>query len=105
MGLLGVSLTGVGITTVLRKVRAKNARILANDLFSGVKQLTPVDTGTAKRGWKMARRGKGYLITNNVPYITVLDKGRHMTSRGMRGSVQAPRGMTGPTLKRVSRKK
>ena len=105
MSILGVSLTGVGITTVLRKVRAKNARILANDLFNGVKQLTPVDTGTAKRGWKMARRGKGYLITNNVPYITVLDKGRHLTSRGMRGSNQAPKGMTKPAMRKIKIKK
>jgi hypothetical protein len=27
----------------------------------------------------------------------VLDKGRHMTNRGMRGSEQAPEGMSKPT--------
>jgi hypothetical protein len=26
-----------------------------------------------------------------------MDKGRHMTNRGMRGSTQAPQGMTKPT--------
>ena len=40
----------------------------------------------------------GKTIDANYPYAGVLDKGRHMTSRGMRGSKQAPRGMTEPTM-------
>lgn len=95
---LGVSLAGVGIATVLRKVRDTQARTLANDIFRGVKDRTPVATGVAKKGWALNQRGKNYVIYNNVPYIGVLDKGRHMTSRGMRGSTQAPKGMTKPTL-------
>ena len=98
MSILGVSLTGVGIATILRKVRAREARALANTVFRGVKDRTPVDTGRAKRGWAMRPKRGGYLIYNNVPYIGVLDKGRHMTPRGMRGSLQAPKGMTKPTL-------
>lgn len=105
MSILGVSLTGVGIATVLRKVRATQARALANDVFRGVKDRTPVATGVAKRGWAMNKRGRGYTIYNNVPYIGVLDKGRHMTSRGMRGSVQAPKGMTKPTLASLKKRR
>lgn len=104
MNVLGVSLTGVGIATILKRVRAKEARSLANTVFRGVKDRTPVDTGRAKRGWAIARQGRGYLIYNNVPYIGILDKGRHMTRRGMRGSTQAPKGMTKPTLASLSRK-
>lgn len=104
MSILGVSLTGVGIATILRKVRATEARTLANTVFRGVKDRTPVDTGRAKRGWGLARQGRGYLIYNNVPYIGVLDKGRHMTRRGMRGSTQAPQGMTKPTLASLNKR-
>ncbi len=103
MALLGVSLTGVGIATVLRKTRVKETRVLANKIFDGVKQLTPVDTGTAKAGWNKKIQGRNVTIFNNVPYIGVLDKGRHMTSRGMRGSLQAPKGMTKPTLRKLKK--
>lgn len=89
------------LAATLRKVRAIEARAIANDIFRGVKDKTPVDTGRAKRGWRLLTKSKNYEITNNVPYIGVLDKGRHMTSRGMRGSNQAPQGMTGPTLREI----
>lgn len=104
MSILGIRLTGVGIATQLRRVRASEARSLANTIFRGVKDRTPVDTGRAKRGWAQRREGRGYVIYNNVPYIGVLDKGRHLTSRGMRGSRQAPKGMTGPTLRSIKNK-
>jgi hypothetical protein len=63
---------------------------------------TPVKTGNARRNTKL----KGDTIEANYQYAQVLDKGRHMTRRGMRGSEQAPQGMTKPTedfiKKRVS---
>lgn len=77
---------------------------LANDLYTEVKQRTPVDTGRAKAGWNKNVRNTGFTISNNVPYIGVLDKGRHMTSRGMRGSKQAPKGMVGPSLESIKGK-
>jgi hypothetical protein len=54
---------------------------------------TPKKTGNAKRSTRL----KGNTIEANYPYAEVLDKGRHMTSRGMRGSDQAPEGMSKPT--------
>lgn len=54
---------------------------------------TPIKTGNAKRNTKL----KGKTIEANYAYAQVLDKGRHMTNRGMRGSEQAPEGMTKPT--------
>jgi hypothetical protein len=55
---------------------------------------TPVKSGNAKRNTKLV----GKQIQANYPYAGVLDKGRHMTTRGMRGSDQAPQGMTKPTV-------
>jgi hypothetical protein len=77
---------------------------LSNDLLSEIKQKTPVDTGTARSGWQQKVDNKGFEITNNVPYVPILDKGRHMTARGMRGSKQAPNGIVGPSLKSIKGK-
>lgn len=54
---------------------------------------TPIRTGNARKNTKL----NGKQIRANYPYAEVLDKGRHMTNRGMRGSEQAPQGMTKPT--------
>lgn len=77
---------------------------LGQELFREVKQRTPVDTGRAKSGWRNKNTQQGFEINNPVPYIGVLDKGRHMTSRGMRGSKQAPKGMVGPSLDSIKRR-
>jgi len=58
---------------------------------------TPVRSGNARRNTKL----QGNEIQANYGYAEVLDKGRHMTNRGMRGSTQAPKGMTAPTLQSV----
>jgi len=58
---------------------------------------TPVRSGNARRSTVL----QGNEIQANYGYAQVLDKGRHMTNRGMRGSTQAPKGMTAPTLQSV----
>jgi hypothetical protein len=90
-------------TRVASRIRSE-VKILANDLYTEVRAKTPVDTGTAKAGWTKNVRADGFTISNNVSYIGVLDKGRHMTNRGMRGSKQAPRGIVGPSLESIKRK-
>jgi hypothetical protein len=64
--------------------------------FDYFKKLTPVKTGNAKRSTVL----KNNEILAEYEYAPVLDKGRHMTNRGMRGSKQAPKGMSGPTIQR-----
>jgi hypothetical protein len=54
---------------------------------------TPIDTGNARRRTRLVNNRTIYA---NYPYAQVLDKGRHVTNRGMRGSKQAPRGMSKP---------
>lgn len=77
---------------------------LGRDLFATVKSKTPVDTGRARAGWRNSMSKDTFTISNNVPYVPILDKGRHMTPRGMRGSKQAPRGIIGPSLTEIKRK-
>jgi hypothetical protein len=55
---------------------------------------TPIKTGAARRNTRLRKN----TIEANYAYAEVLDKGRHMTNRGMRGSVQAMIGMTRPTI-------
>lgn len=100
-----VRFTGVqgAVGALARDIRSEVQR-LADTVYSEVKQRTPVDTGTAKAGWRKNTRNTGFTISNAVPYIEVLDKGRHMTNRGMRGSKQAPRGMVGPSLESIKGK-
>jgi hypothetical protein len=44
-------------------------------LKDALTEATPVDTGTARDGWKVEIQGGSVAITNNVPYIDDLNKG------------------------------
>ena len=82
------------ISNMLREIKRDLKKVPqeAYDFF--VKQ-TPKRSGNARSKTKL----KGSMIQADYQYAEVLDKGRHMTSRGMRGSDQAPEGMTKPTEK------
>jgi hypothetical protein len=70
---------------------------LAKQAFDVFKKNTPFKTGNARSNTSL----KGNEIHASYPYAGVLDKGRHMTASGARGSLQAPKGMTEPTIKFV----
>lgn len=55
-------------------------------------KLTPKKTGNARRKTTL----KGNSIQANYPYAEVLDAGRGNRDGQMRGSTQAPKGMTKP---------
>ena len=59
-------------------------------------ELTPKDKGNAKRNTVM--KGNS-VIHANYPYAQVLDQGRSRRDGQMRGSTQAPKGMTKPLRK------
>tara|TARA_R110000744_G_scaffold66907_6_gene136694 strand:- start:320 stop:682 length:363 start_codon:yes stop_codon:yes gene_type:complete len=95
--------TNLEIETVVRKV--------AFDIYKGITQKTPVDTGRAKANWNIGlgaidytirkenkfiavppRKGTGkkpIFITNSLPYINALENG---------SSTQAPNGMVNLTM-------
>lgn len=73
---------------------------LPQEAYKVFKDETPVKTGFAKRNTKL----KGSTIEANYGYAEVLDKGRHMTRRGMRGSKQAPVGMSKPTTAYIKKR-
>ena len=77
-----------------------NSQNIAKEAYTKFVDVTPIakkNGGNAKRSTKL----QGNTINADYAYANVLDKGRHMTSRGMRGSDQAPKGMTEPTIKHI----
>lgn len=74
-----------------------NDQTLSREAFKKFKDVTPEKTGNAKRKTRL----EGNTINADYAYAGVLDKGRHMTRRGMRGSEQAPKGMTEPTIEHI----
>jgi len=93
-----------GLKGALRNQLRSEVKRLADTVFAEVKQRTPIKTGRAKAGWTKQVQDVNFNIENKVPYIGVLDKGRHMTPQGMRGSKQAPKGIVGPSLESIKRK-
>ena len=71
-----------------------NQEKLAKFAHERFRQYTPEDTGNAKRNTKL----NGNEIQTNYNYARVLDQGRGMRDGQMRGSTQAPKGMTKPTI-------
>lgn len=74
--------------------------MVPKEAYQEFKKITPIKTGNAKRNTRL----KGNSIEANYQYAQVLDKGRHMTNRGMRGSEQAPQGMTKPTQEFINKR-
>lgn len=87
------------LTTKLKSIERRLA-LLPKEAFKVFIDNTPIKTGNAKRNTKL----KGKTITADYQYAGVLDKGRHMTNRGMRGSNQAPVGMTKPTVDYIKKR-
>ena len=80
------------MTSSLNRIQ-KKLNNLPKEAYKEFVKNTPIKTGNARRSTRL----KGKTIEANYQYAQVLDKGRHMTSRGMRGSEQAPEGMSKPT--------
>ena len=98
------------------KISVKANTTQANTLFQNAQQvsersvqqafqyfrgITPEASDNAKKNTTVDVKNK--TITANYAYAGVLDAGRRSTAQGMRGSQQAPNGMSGPTLKELDR--
>ena len=74
-----------------------NSNQLAQVAYQEFIKNTPIKTGNAKRNTSL----QGNQIIANYNYANVLDKGRGYRDGQMRGSEQAPQGMTKPTIEAV----
>lgn len=69
---------------------------VADDTIRIAQSKTPIDKGQARRGWRLEDAGNDKRIVNRVSYIDLLENGR---------SKQAPRGILGPTIREIQRRK
>ena len=77
-----------------KTLKVLNSKTLANYAYQTFIQKTPIKTGNARKNTKL----QGTTINANYGYADVLDKGRGIRDGQMRGSEQAPEGMTKPTI-------
>jgi hypothetical protein len=96
---MSVTLQVNTMSVSLKRIQRKLDK-LPREAYDFFKDTTPIKTGNARRSTKL----KGNTIEANYQYAQVLDKGRHMTRRGLRGSDQAPQGMTKPTQEFVKKR-
>ena len=80
------------MSTQLKNLRLA-LKVFPQEVQEELVRLTPVDKGFARKNTKLVNNR---IIHADYPYAQVLDKGRHKTPKGMRGSRQAPKGMTKP---------
>tara|TARA_B100001093_G_scaffold515480_1_gene591898 strand:+ start:936 stop:1241 length:306 start_codon:yes stop_codon:yes gene_type:complete len=66
---------------------------VGNETIKVARAETPIRSGRARNNWTKQTTRQGFQVENTVPYIGVLDKG---------SSKQAPRGITKPTVKKVT---
>ena len=88
--MIKISVSGK-LPNIKRKV-TKAVDAIARDLFDEVKATTPVDTGYAKSRWRKKGSINNRVKENDANYIGFLDEG---------SSSQAPKGMTGPAIKKI----
>lgn len=89
--------TSKGLSDVIARWAEKETRAMQNDLYTSVKAETPVDTGTAQRGWTtkdITTLGDTGVIENLVPYIGWLEFG---------SDTAAPVAMVRRNIKRVTK--
>lgn len=79
------------ITGDIQKLK-KAINNLPQEGLAEYRNLTPKKTGNARKNTTL----KNYTIQANYPYAEVLDQGRSQRDGQMRGSTQAPKGMTKP---------
>jgi hypothetical protein len=80
------------------QILGKAKQAIMPRVFQTFQNSTPVKSGNAKANTMLVNN----QIQANYPYAEVLDKGRHMTNKGMRGSNQAPKGMSQPAIKTMT---
>lgn len=95
--MLKVSILGTSKTMgVLEREKERIIGEIAQDTLVVAKRNTPIDRGQARASWRLENTFEGKRIANRAPHIDYLEKGR---------SKQAPKGILGPTVREISRRR
>ena len=82
------------LTKALQKGIKDQIAETSDDVFKEVRRRSPVRSGKFKKSWRMSGSGMKRTISNPQSYGHALEHGR---------SSQAPRGVVGPTLRRIGK--
>ena len=96
--MLKISIQGDNRKTmgVLEREKERIMSLIATDVKTVATRNTPIDKGGARRGWRLENTYREKRVVNRVPYVDLLEQGR---------SKQAPRGILGPTVREISRRR
>ena len=76
--------------------------IVANDLFSELIHVTPVDIGSLKNAWDIKKNSdESWTLSNNLEYASIIFDGRRFVAGKAYGSLQLPDGLD-PILARYN---
>jgi hypothetical protein len=93
-----MAITNLKIDDKLFKAKLADLKLVKHQAMPQLEkffiQQTPIDTGNARANTTL----NGDVIDANYPYASVLDAGRGYRDGQMRGSEQAPHGMSEPTI-------
>jgi hypothetical protein len=67
------------------------------------RDITPIRTGNARANTDLENNNYTSVINAHYPYAPVLDAGRGFRDGQMRGSDQAPNGMSQPTINYINK--
>jgi len=93
--LSGKMITSPGLKNKLEKATARKVQHIMSYAKHQIKPLTPIDSGKARRSWKVLGRGKSAQLVNRVPYAHRLEHG---------WSNQRPNGMLTELISKIHRK-
>ena len=82
------------IAKELRDMVKKELNGFGDDLLINARAETPIKKGRARRGWVKLSKRNSVRVTNNVPYIELLEKNRSKQTDGQ--------GITRPAIEKTS---
>ena len=89
MAKLGIATGGISaaeITNWIQSAVDRDVRNLGDSLTTNLKRKTPIDTGKARRGWRLKKLPHSFELRNDVDHIGALNEGH--SKQAKRGYVE-----------------
>lgn len=78
--------SGVGLQQWLMSNIRKDVQNIGDSLTAELKAKTPIDTGRARKGWRVRHTGNTFRVRNDVEHIGALNQGH--SKQAKRGYVE-----------------
>ncbi len=90
------------VPSMIRALRVDTATHVDREL-DALASRSPKRTGELASGWRKVRSGDRTRYLNTVDHASIIEGGRRQGTRGVLGSLQAPRGIAGPIIEKLAR--